>query len=65
MLIKEHGCLNGIPSRDISWWEFDAQGIPLCRVCMTCREFKLGQYRPEILSGYDQHDVNEPIEGEP
>jgi hypothetical protein len=47
-----------------SWWEHDAQGIPLCRVCDECREAKLSRYRPEILTGYDQSDVNEPIEAD-
>jgi len=45
-----------------SWWEYDAQGIPLCKVCDSCRKEKLSRYRPEILSGYDQGDVDEPIE---
>lgn len=45
-----------------SWPEYDAQGIYLCRVCSICVEYKLSQYRPEILSGYDQNDVDEPIE---
>jgi hypothetical protein len=49
---------------DGSWWEHDARGIPLCRVCPECREAKLARYRPEILSGYDQSDVDEPIEPE-
>ena len=49
-------------SGEDSWWENDAQGIPLCRVCDQCREEKLGRYRPCILSGYDQSDVNEPID---
>ena len=59
--MREHGCVNGIPSTEPSWWEYDAQGIPLCRVCDDCRKHKLRQYRPEILSGYDQNDVDEPI----
>ena len=50
--------------RTQSWWEKDAQGIPLCRVCSECREVKLSRYRPEILTGYDQTDVDEPIEGD-
>jgi len=37
-------------------------GIPLCRVCDECREAKLARYRPEILTGYNQNDVDEPIE---
>lgn len=45
-----------------SWWEHDAQGIPLCRVCDLCVEAKLAGYRPEILSGYTQADVDEAIE---
>lgn len=49
---------------DGSWWEHDAQGIPLCRVCDHCIDEKLSAYRPEILTGYDQRDVDEPIEGE-
>ena len=50
--------------RNESWWEYDAQGIPLCRVCEKCVEVKLSRYRPEILSGYSQSDVDEPIEAE-
>ena len=42
----------------------DAQGIPLCRVCEKCRKAKLARYRPEILTGYTQADVDEPIEPE-
>ena len=45
-----------------SWWEHDAQGIPLCKVCDLCAEVKLSAYRPEILTGYTQADVDEPIE---
>ena len=51
-------CGSGKPS----WWEHDAQGIPLARVCDACQEEKLSGYRPEILTGYDQSDVDEPIE---
>jgi hypothetical protein len=47
-----------------SWWEYDAQSIPLCRVCSVCRKQKLSKYRPEILTGYTQADVDEPIEPE-
>ena len=51
-------CGSGHHSR----WEYDAQGIPLCKVCPLCRAEKLAQYRPEILEGYTQLDVDEPIE---
>jgi hypothetical protein len=47
---------------DGSWWVHDAQGIELCRVCARCERTKLSRYRLEILTGYDQHDVDEPIE---
>lgn len=45
-----------------SWWESDAQGIPLCKVCDLCVDHKLAKYRPEILTGYTQADIDEPIE---
>ena len=45
-----------------SWWEYDAQGIELARVCDSCIDKKLSRYRPEILSGYNQSDVDERIE---
>ena len=51
-------------TRDESWWEHDAQGIPLARVCTRCVDAQLAKYRPEILTGYDQSDVDEPIEPE-
>ncbi len=47
---------------DGSWWKNDAQGISLCRVCDKCEKEKLSRYRPEILTGYDQSDVDELIE---
>ena len=47
---------------DGSWWAHDAQGIPLKRVCHKCEKAKLSGYRPEILTGYTQADVDEPIE---
>ena len=45
-----------------AWWEFDAQGIPLCKVCADCADEALSRFRPEMLTGYDQSDVDEPIE---
>ena len=62
---REHACVGGHPSKEPSWWANDAQGIPLCRVCESCESEKLSRYRPEILSGYNQHDVDEPIDEEP
>jgi hypothetical protein len=60
----ERKTMNCNHTRDESWWEYDAQGIELARVCDNCRSEKLAQYRPEILRGYDQSDVDEPIEPE-
>ncbi len=59
-----HQCLDGEMSAEPSWWEYDARGIELCRVCGRCKRKKLSRYRPEILTGYDQSDVDEPIEPE-
>ncbi len=44
------------------WDEYDAQGIFLIRVCESCVKERLSKYRPEILSGYSQADVDEQIE---
>jgi len=52
----------GCGSKESSWWALDAQGIEIARVCSHCQERKLSGYRPEILTGYDQSDVDEPIE---
>ena len=46
---------------DYTWWEYDAQGIELAKVCDECVEVSLARFRPEILTGYDQSDVDEPI----
>lgn len=55
---------NHVCDRSEAWPEYDAQGIYLCRVCDECRDAKLARYRPEILSGYSQADVDEPIDEE-
>jgi len=44
-----------------SWWESDARGIPLCRVCDRCRKEKLARYRPDVLTD-SQYWADEPIE---
>ena len=53
-----------ICDRSESWVEVDARGIYLCRVCSNCVEDKLARYRTEILTGYSQADVDEPIESD-
>lgn len=57
--MRYHQC-----DREDSWPEYDGQGIYLCRVCDRCMAAKLRRYRPEILLGYSQADVDEPIEDE-
>ena len=56
--------MHHVCNRNESWAEYDAQGIYLCRVCDGCVDDKLSAYRPEILSGYTQADVDEPIEAD-
>lgn len=46
-----------------SWWEYDARGIELCRVCDLCYESKMAQYRPEVLRN-PNYLTDEPIEPE-
>ena len=60
--LKTHNCRE---QSDIHWPVHDAQGIYLFRACAACEEVKREGYRPEIFSGYDQSDVDEPIEPEP
>ena len=46
-----------------SWWEKDARGIELARVCERCREEKLSHYRPEVLTDANYEAV-EDIDGD-
>ena len=46
-----------------SWWENDARGIPLARVCPKCRAEKLAKFRPEVLTN-PSYECDEPIEGD-
>ena len=60
--MREHMCVGGQWSTKPGYWVNDAQGIPLAKVCEDCRKEKLSRYRPEILRGYNQSDVDESIE---
>ena len=62
--MREHRCVGGEWSTQQTWWAHDAQGVPLCRVCPKCKGEKLARYRPEILTGYDGLDVDEPVEAD-
>lgn len=57
-----HWCLKGEWTDSPGWGVNDAQGLYLCKVCDCCEQEKLSRYRPEILTGYGQADVDEPIE---
>ena len=59
---RSHVCVGGERVQRPGQDEYDAQGIFLFRACRKCRPEKLRRYRPEILTGYDQSDVDEPIE---
>jgi hypothetical protein len=50
-------------TRDESWWEYDARGIPLCRVCDKCRDAQLRRYRRDVLVN-SNYEADEPIEPE-
>jgi hypothetical protein len=47
-----------------SEWEYDGNGIELCRTCPKCRKARLAGYRPEVLRPYGQNEVDEPIESD-
>lgn len=61
---RMHECRDGHMSHEPTRWAKDAQGIELCRVCDSCESQKLARYRPEIIEGYGQNDVNESINGD-
>ena len=48
---------------DGSWWEYDARGIEIARVCDGCKAVKLAGYRPEVLTDAS-YISDEPIEEE-
>jgi len=48
-------------SGSYSWWEYDARGIPLCRVCEECIDIKLSVYRRDVLTN-PNYSADEQIE---
>lgn len=50
-------------SGEYSYWESDARGIPLARVCDKCKAERLKGYRPEVLTD-SNYECDEPIEAE-
>ncbi len=59
-----HWCANQQWTDRPAHWVRDAQGIELCKVCSKCKAEKLSRFRPEIIRGYDQNDVDENIDDE-
>jgi len=57
-------CDGGLDRCPVGFPTYDAQGIYLCTLCPKCRAAKLARYKPHILTGYTQADVDEPIEPE-
>ena len=53
------------PTVGLARWHRDAQGIEVFSACQKCVEDHWKTYRPEIRYGYDQSDVDEPIEEDP
>jgi len=46
---------------DGGWWEYDARGIELCKVCDRCYNAKMSQYRESVLVD-PNYEADEPIE---
>lgn len=40
---------NSLEHQGETWWESDARGIPLAKVCEHCVDTVLSRYRPEVL----------------
>lgn len=59
--LQYHMC--DLESPGSGWWEYDARGIPLCKVCTKCRKAKLAQYRREVLRN-PSYEADEEIEPE-
>ena len=54
-------CEGGQHEDQDTWWEYDARGIELCKVCSHCRTEKLAKYRPEVRSD-PNYEADEDIE---
>lgn len=54
-------CEGGQHEGEYTWWEYDARGIELCKVCDVCVDEKLAVYRPEVLTD-SQYECDEDVE---
>lgn len=59
MKIRECPCGSGRES----WWENDARGIPLARVCTKCKRERLKGFRADVLTN-PRYEADEAIEPE-
>jgi len=59
--MKDNSCPCG--SDKVSYWKYDARGIPLCKCCDKCVEEKLSRYRAEVLTNAN-YKCDEPIDEE-
>lgn len=50
-------CGSGLPP----YWENDARGIPLAKVCDKCKKEKLSKFRQDVLTN-SNYECDEPIE---
>jgi len=51
-------------SGENSWWEHDARGIPLARICDQCFDERITKkYRPDVLTD-SNYWADEPIDGD-
>ena len=46
-----------------SWWEYEARGIALARVCEKCKKQKLSRYQRDVLTD-PNYWTDEPIEAD-
>lgn len=44
-----------------TWPKYDARGLYLAKVCDLCVDYKMSQFRPEVLTD-SQYECDEPIE---
>ena len=48
-------------SGEFAYWEHDARGIELAKVCDKCRDDVLAKYRPDVLAD-PNYWADEPID---
>lgn len=58
-IVDRNTCSCG--SGEAAWWENDARGIPLAKVCSKCIDEKLSGFRQDVRSD-PNYWADEPIE---